>query len=270
MKFFTQIHKFRKILRISSIIFPKSSEASANPFDKSSLNQYTKISGRANYCDFCHKRFPLIHSKEVPLDKIPSPSKKRLVLLERLLSEYKGNLITSKKIEELSSWSAAVIRKDISLLGVHCGASNGYKVAELLQAIRKSAGLEKGKRKCCIVGLGRIGQSLLGSTELDGTDFELVAGFDSNVNRTEILHADFPLHPTTLLEKVVREEEIKFAILTVSASEAQQCAAKLSDAGIIGIVNYTPCVLSVPPSTAVENVSLLTALETLSAVSEQV
>jgi redox-sensing transcriptional repressor len=213
---------------------------------------------------------PSIHSKEVPLDKIPSPSKKRLVLLERLLSEYKGNLITSKKIEELSSWSAAVIRKDISLLGVHCGASNGYKVAELLQAIRKSAGLEKGKRKCCIVGLGRIGQSLLGSTELDGTDFELVAGFDSNVNRTEILHADFPLHPTTLLEKVVREEEIKFAILTVSASEAQQCAAKLSDAGIIGIVNYTPCVLSVPPSTAVENVSLLTALETLSAVSEQV
>ena len=106
----------------------------------------------------------------------------------------------------------------------------------------------------------------MGSTELDGTDFEFVAGFDSNVNRTEILHADFPLHPTTLLEKVVREEEIKFAILTVSASEAQQCAAKLSDAGIIGIVNYTPCVLSVPPSTAVENVSLLTALETLSAV----
>ena len=202
------------------------------------------------------------------MDKIPSPSKKRLVLLERLLSSYDGEKITSKHIEELTNASSAVIRKDISLLGVRCGASNGYRVAELLQVIRKSTGLDEGKKKCCIVGLGKIGQTLLGSTELDGTDFEIVAGFDSNVNRTEILHADFPLHPTTLLEKVVREEEIKFAILTVSASEAQQCAKKLSDAGIIGIVNYTPCVLSVPPSTAVENVSLLTALETLSAVSE--
>ena len=33
--------------------------------------------------------------------------------------------------------------------------------------------------------------------------------------------------------------------------------------GIKGIVNYTPCVLKVPIEVPIENVSLLTALETL-------
>jgi redox-sensing transcriptional repressor len=109
-----------------------------------------------------------------------------------------------------------------------------------------------------------MGQALLDNTELETTVFKIAAGFDSSVNRTEILHAIFPLHPTTMLEQVIREEGIRYAILTVEPAEAQPTAARLVSCGIRGIVNYTPCVLSVPPSVRVENVSLLTALETLS------
>ena len=62
---------------------------------------------------------------------IPENTKRRLVLLNRLLSTFEGKTITSQKIEELAGWSAAVVRRDISLLGIICGASNGYKVDEL-------------------------------------------------------------------------------------------------------------------------------------------
>lgn len=198
---------------------------------------------------------------------IPGPSKRRLVLLERLLSGCGKKTITSVEIEALTGCSSAVIRKDISLLDVCCGASNGYKIAELKAAIVKALNLTQERQKCCIVGLGKLGQALLESTELESSPFQIVAGFDSNVNRTEVLRSVFPLHPTTMLESVIKTEHIKYAILTVPQEEAQGTAQKLSSCGIKGIVNFTSCVLTVPKKTAVENVSLLTSLETLSAES---
>ena len=198
------------------------------------------------------------------MSEIPSPSRRRLVLLGRLLAGYTEKQITSQKVEELTGWSAAQIRRDISLLNVKCGASNGYKVAELRASLSVLQG-ESSEKRCCIVGLGRMGQMLLDSTELDESCFTIVAGFDSNVNRTEVLRSSFPLHPTTKLEQIIREEKIEYAMLTVGTDEAQETARRLSECGIKGIVNYTPCVLTVPGKVAVENVCLLTALETLAA-----
>lgn len=199
---------------------------------------------------------------------IPEPSRRRLVLLERLLSEFTEKNITSQKIEQLTGWSAAVVRRDISLLELNFGASNGYKVTELKDALSRLMDLQPASpHACCIVGLGRMGQALLDNRELYESSFKIVAGFDSSVNRTEILRSIFPLHPTTMLEQIIKEENIRFAILTVEPVEAHSIASRLAACGIKGIVNYTPCVLTVPPGTKVENVSLLTSLENLSAMS---
>ena len=198
---------------------------------------------------------------------IPEPSRRRLVLLERLLSTFADKNITSQRIEELTGWSAAVVRRDISLLELNAGASNGYKVSELKAALDAMLDLSPPKpHACCIVGLSKMGQALLDNKELYDSAFKIVAGFDSSVNRTEILRSSFPLHPTTMLEQVIKDENIRYAILTVDPTEAQSISIRLADCGIRGIVNYTPCVLSVPPSTKVENVSLLTSLENLSAM----
>ena len=197
---------------------------------------------------------------------IPEPSRRRLVLLERLLSSWTEKNITSQKIEALAGWSAAVVRRDISLLDLNFGASNGYKVADLKQALERLLHLSAEQpQSCCIVGLGRMGQALLDNRELYESPFKIVAGFDSSVNRTEILRSSFPLHPTTMLEQVIREEGIRYAILAVEPGEARGVAGRLAGCGIRGIVNYTPCMLTVPQTTKVENVSLLTSLENLSA-----
>ena len=65
------------------------------------------------------------------------------------------------------------------------------------------------------------------------------------------------------MKKIIHEEEIASAILTVESDEAQPLTDLLIDCGIKGIVNYMPCVLKVPIEVPIENVSLLTALETL-------
>ena len=195
---------------------------------------------------------------------IPSPSKRRLVLLKQLLCDYQEKTITSQKIESIAGWSAAVIRRDISLLDIKCGASNGYKVQELRVSLNRMLNNSQSEQRCIIVGLGRLGQVLMDSRDIQESSFKLVAGFDSNVNRTEVLRSSFPLHPTTMLNSVIKSQGISYAILTTDAEEAQDMATKLAECGIKGIVNYTPCVLTVPSSVSVENVSLLTSLETLS------
>ena len=93
----------------------------------------------------------------------------------------------------------------------------------------------------------------------------MTAGFDSNVNKTEVLSSAFPLHSTIMLETVIRAESIKYAVLAVDDSEAQKMADRLVACGIRGIVNYTCCLLSVPTGVSVENVCLLTALKNLAA-----
>ncbi len=196
--------------------------------------------------------------------EIPQTTKKRYVLLLELLERTQKEYITSVEIERLTGFSSAVIRKDISYLNLSLGKSNGYNVVQLKNALENKINAGGKKQKCCIVGLGRFGQTLLENTELENTDYTLVAGFDSNVNRTEVLHSVFPLHPTTLLKSVIIEEGITFAVLCVPAKEAQGVTDILCQAGIKAIVNYTPCMLSVPKDVKVENVSLITALKTLS------
>ncbi len=196
---------------------------------------------------------------------IPEPTKKRLVLLERLLADYKAPLITSLKIQSLTGWSAAVVRRDFYLLELKCGSSNGYKVQELKDAIQRTLNLKGKKISCCLVGLGRTGQMLLDGGGLQDSCFCLTVGFDSNVNKTEVLNSTFPLHSTIMLETIIGAENIRYAILAVNDSEAQKMAERLVACGIKGIINYTTCTLTVPDTVSVENVNLLTCLKNLAA-----
>lgn len=199
------------------------------------------------------------------MKEIPAPTKKRLILLERLLADYKEERITSQKIQSITGWTSAVVRRDFYLLELKCGSSNGYKVQELRDSIKKALNLSGKKIACCLVGLDRVGQMLLDGGGLDGSGFCLTTGFDSNVNKTEVLSSSFPLHSTIMLETVIRAESIKYAVLAVDDSEAQKMTDRLVACGIKGIVNYTSCLLTVPAGVSVENVSLLTALKTLAA-----
>lgn len=188
------------------------------------------------------------------------------MLLARLLAQQNQEHITSLEIERQTGWSQSLIRRDISLLEIRCGSSNGYKIRELSEAIKSALIAQDApdsQRKCCIVGLGNLGAAFLESAMPADSPFVIKAGFDFSVNRVEILKASFPLHPTSMLEEVISTENIEFAILTVCENMAQSTAERLSSCGIKGIANYTNTVLSLPESVSVENVSPLSALTNL-------
>ena len=197
------------------------------------------------------------------MKKIPAPSKKRLVLLARLLAQQTKEKITSVELSALTGWGEATIRRDISLLELHNGVSNGYDVRVLREAISKILQIstdENKKHRCCIVGLGKLGEALLESSVFAGSSFELVAGFDTNFNKIEIMKSEIPLFATLDLEQKIRSLKIEYAVLAVPDEKAQFMADRLVSYGIKGIVNYTNIVLSLPKEIRVENVNTVAIL----------
>jgi redox-sensing transcriptional repressor len=230
---------------------------------------------------------------------IPGPAKERLLHIMRLLEENGGNPMTSAEAEALTGWSSYTIRKDISWLGGDCGndiegktaaqmgSSAGYAPETLIPAIKKALGLDR-RRRFCVVGLGRLGSAFLNFESFDREGaaagsagvspltmgeadqvpadlglFELIAGFDSNVNRVEILKSPVPLYPAYQMPEVISRFSIEMAILCVPTGAAQTTAEKLASAGIRGILNFAPAALKLPPEVTVRNVYVADELRAL-------
>lgn len=195
---------------------------------------------------------------------IPEPTIERLLLLTRFLENCGKSAVTSSEIEARTGWSSHTIRKDISFLTGDLSSGNGYSTEALKAAIEASLGL-KGPRKCCVVGLGRLGSAYLNFPSFEADGFKLVAGFDSSVNRVEILQSPVTLYPSYKMGEVITRFGIELALLCVPASAAQAAADKLVAAGIKGIVNFAPATLQVPGHVTVRNVYVVDELRALSA-----
>lgn len=193
---------------------------------------------------------------------ISEPVRKRLVTLLLLLEQCGTARITSAEIGRISGRKDSLVRHDLFCAGISGGASNGYAVSRLADGIRRALGMAPAEsaRRCCIVGLGRLGAALLDDDLFAGSGFQVVAGFDSNVNRTEILRSSFPLYPASKIETVVPAEGIEYALLAVPEKEAPVIAERLARSAVRGIVNFTSAVLDVPPEMRVEDASPITAL----------
>ena len=199
---------------------------------------------------------------------IPEATRKRMLLLLNLLGVWPKDKITSVDISEQTGWKDSLIRHDLWLLGYNKGVSNGYHKVDLQKAINQALGLEQQITNVCIVGLGRLGAALLDESLVEGSSFVIKAGFDSNVNRVEILRSTFPLYPAHDMNWVIKQEKITLAILAVAEKDAQAMTDKLVAAGVSGIVNMTRAVLKVPSEVKVENLSILNALKLLEVNSE--
>ena len=200
--------------------------------------------------------------------EISKPTRERLIKLIRLLRQVEltgKEKISSTEIQQRTGWTNFTVRRDISSVGIKCSSSTGYDVSILKSELMKYLKLDEDEKPCCIVGLGLMGEAFATSNCFKGSNFEIVAGFDSSLNRIETLKTDFPLYSTLKMEQVIKENGIEYAILTVPEKVAQETAMKLSMFGIKGIVNFTSAVLRLPPETKVENLSVVDSLQNLSA-----
>jgi len=205
---------------------------------------------------------------------LSEPARERLLQLMRLLEKHTlaGNtgMVTSAQVEQMTGWQRDTIRKDISSLntaaggaeGGSLGGNAGYEPGLLIPLIKKALGLDR-RRKFCVVGLGRLGSAYLNFTPPELAEFELAAGFDTNVNRVEILRSPVPLYPAYKMAEIAARLCIEIAMLCVPGASAQDAADKCAAAGIRGILNFAPVALKVPPELTVHNVYVTDELRSL-------
>jgi len=178
---------------------------------------------------------------------IPNATVERLSIIYNLLEQIVASggddaeLISSGRIAELTGVLTHTVRKDISFLGGAGLPGKKYSTKELKTLIAEKLGLAK--RKAAVIGLGKIGATIMEYDKFSSSEIEIVAGFDSDINRIDTIKSKIPLFPSREIGEIVKQKEIEIAFLTSSPESAKVCFERLEIGGIKAILNFTPTVL---------------------------
>ncbi|MDD7270614.1 MAG: redox-sensing transcriptional repressor Rex [Spirochaetales bacterium] len=150
--------------------------------------------------------------------------------------------VFAHNLADAAGVSAAIVRKDFSLLEIHGQKRGGYEIQELIEIIGNILG--KGENQNVIViGCGRIGKALMHYQGFEPDGIKVVAGFDTDPVVYSNPSHPIPVYPLSRLDEVIKVHNVKVAIITVPESNAQECYMNLLDAGITGVLNFSPITL---------------------------
>lgn len=179
------------------------------------------------------------------------------------LRENGINTVSSEALAKAAGVKSTQLRKDLAYFGTFGTRGLGYDVGDLSRKISDKLGTSR-LQPVILVGVGNLGLALLSYRGFEKEGFEIVAAFDAAPGRKRNKQIKQPIFAMGELPHFVKEQGVKMAILTVPAAVAQEVANELSAAGIVGILNFAPVVLTVSPEVMVNNVNLAIELENLS------
>jgi redox-sensing transcriptional repressor len=197
---------------------------------------------------------------------IPRKTIYRLSIYLRCLARLRENSIgtvSSEALAKAAGVKPTQLRKDLAYFGTFGTRGLGYDVNELSVKISDELGTTS-LQPVILVGVGNLGLALLSYRGFEKEGFEIIAAFDAEPRRKRDKEIKQPILGMNELKKFIAENGVKMAILSVPAAVAQAVANQLIEAGIAGILNFSPSVLAVPEDVMVNNVNLAIELENLS------
>jgi len=198
--------------------------------------------------------------------EIPRKTIYRLSIYLRCLARLRDNgigTVSSEALAQAAGVKSTQLRKDLACFGTFGTRGLGYDVAELSNKIAEELGTSR-LQPVILAGAGHLGLALLSYRGFEKEGFEIVAAFDAEPGRKREKEIKQPIYGMDELSSFVKKQRVKMAILTVPAAAAQEVANRLVEAGISGVLNFSPIVLSVPERVMVNNVNLAIELENLS------
>ena len=171
--------------------------------------------------------------------------------------------VSSRQLAESLDIKASQLRHDFHYFGGFSRPGRPYQVDKLVPALEKIIGIAE-PVPTAIIGAGHLGQALANYQNLDVQGFPVRGIFDNNPQVIGLEMRGQPVRDMVDLEKVIKEENIRIAILTVPSVHAQAVAARLVEAGVIGIFNFAPTDLKVPEGVAVRTERLAVGIMSLS------
>ena len=198
--------------------------------------------------------------------KVAEPTIERLVQYYRLLEllhEEGRRVVSSQEMGEMLSLKASQVRKDLSYFGEIGKRGVGYHVERLYEHIKSILATPRLWR-IALVGVGRLGEALLGRKAFQSSKVKILALFDNDPQKTGRSIMGIPCHPIEKMAEVLKEEQVEILILTVPAPAAQACVDRAVSSGTIrGILSFAQSAVIVPKSVLVYHVDIATELEKL-------
>lgn len=197
--------------------------------------------------------------------RIPKATAKRLPLYYRyllLLNDEGKDKVSSTELAEAVQVDSASIRRDFSYFGALGKRGYGYDVKNLLSFFKKILNQDT-LTNVALVGVGNLGHALLNYNFKRSNNIRISCAFDINPEITGKITQGVPVYSMDEMKKQIADQQIRIAILTVPQATAQKTADEMIEAGIKGIMNFTPIRLSAPNGVRIQNVDLATELQTL-------
>lgn len=202
---------------------------------------------------------------DMPERKVPRATAKRLPLyyryLKYLFSSGKKK-VSSAELSEAVKIDSATIRRDFSYFGALGKRGYGYDVEDLMLFFSKQLNQEQ-LTNVALVGVGHLGRALLNYNFQGQNNIRISAGFDTNREIANTILEGVPIYHTDDLASQIAAQQFEVAIIAVPGAHGQEIADELVEAGIKGIMNFTPVRLAVPDNVRVLNVDLSNELQSL-------
>jgi len=194
---------------------------------------------------------------------LPDKTVERLSQYRRSLNHQltKGKIhIFSHEIANLLHITPVQVRRDIMLIGYSGTLRKGYNIKEMVDIIGSIIDTETGL-KIAVIGMGNLGKAFIHYLYEKRSKLKIVASFDINPEKINKVYADVHCYHLDQLEEVIKKDDISIGILTTPPEVASKLADRLKEAGIKGILNYTPKPLSAREGVYLEEYDMITSLE---------
>jgi len=196
--------------------------------------------------------------------EIPKKTVYRLSLYLRCLGLMVANresIVSSTALASIAGVQPAQLRKDLACCGPLGKRGTGYEVLLLRNRLEEILG-RASLQPVILVGAGNLGQALLSYRGFAREGFEIIAAFDQKPRKAR--GGKIAVQGMDSMLRTIKRRNIRMAILCVPGEVAQRVAEHLVGYGIHAILNFSPTVLQLPETIAVNNVNLAIELENLS------
>ena len=198
--------------------------------------------------------------------KVAEPTVERLVQYHRLLEQLYNEgqkVVSSQEIGEMLAFKASQVRKDLSYFGEIGKRGVGYHVEKLYRHVDQILSSPH-RWPIALVGVGRLGEALLGHKAFKSSKFDIKVLFDVDPDKVGTQIAGIPCYHMDDIDQVMRENGIEVVILTVPSLVAQECVDRIVAVGTVkGILNFSPLAIVAPDDVLVYSVDISVELEKL-------
>jgi redox-sensing transcriptional repressor len=170
--------------------------------------------------------------------------------LTRLAQEGQ-DITSSHELGQRLGISSAQIRKDLSHFGGFGKQGTGYQIKYLINQLRQVLKVDQ-EWEVVLVGAGDLGSALAHYRGFSDRGFRIAHVFDSSPSKVGKAIENYIIRSVDEMPTIVRDNNIRIAMIAVPADKAQEVADKLIEAGVQAILNYAPMNLNVPDHVRVQ------------------